>query len=247
MKNLKSTLGLLLMAALVWACGPKGSTVETSDAKAVATSTEATSIEVNTANSIVTWIGSKPAGKHNGTIAITGGEVLVKGDAVVGGNFDIDINSLVVLDMPADSEWNAKLRGHLMSADFFEAENFPTAKFEITGAEAFNAGNLIADLDEPQTDYTPASLADVMVENPTHIISGNLTMRGTTKNISFPASVSLENGKVKAIANFNIDRTEWGLKFKERASLAEKLKDDFIYNTVNVGFELEAGTQKGTE
>jgi len=247
MKNLKSTLGLLLLATIVWACGPKGSTVETSEAKAVATNTEATSIQVNTANSIVTWIGSKPAGKHNGTIGITSGEVLVKGDVVVGGNFDIDINSLVVLDMPAESEWNAKLKGHLMSPDFFEAENFPTAKFEITGAETFNAGNLVADLEEPQTDYTPASLADVMVENPTHIISGNLTMRGTTKNISFPASVSLENGVIKAIANFNIDRTEWGLKFKERASLAEKLKDDFIYNTVNVGFELEAGTQKGTE
>ncbi len=247
MKNLKSTLGLLLLTSIFWACGPKGSTVETSDAKAVASSNEAKAIKVNTDNSQVTWIGSKPAGKHNGTIGITGGEVLVKDNAVVGGNFNIDITSLVVLDLPADSEWNAKLRGHLMSADFFEAENFPTASFEITGAEAFNSSNLVADLDEPTTDYTPASLSDVMVENPTHIISGNLTMRGTTKNISFPASVSLENGAVKAIANFNIDRTEWGLKFKERASLAEKLKDDFIYNTVNVGFELEAGTQKSME
>lgn len=247
MKNLKSILSLALLVSVAWACGPKGDTVETSDAKAVASSDEATSVALNTANSMVTWIGSKPAGKHNGTIGITGGEVLVKGNTVVGGNFDIDITSLVVLDLPADSEWNGKLRGHLMSADFFEAENFPTATFEITGAALFNAGNLVADLDEPQTEYTPASLSDVMVDNPTHIISGNLTMRGTTKNISFPASVSSENGVIKAIANFNIDRTEWGLKFKERASLAEKLKDDFIYNTVNVGFEIEAGTQTSME
>ncbi|MFT6872233.1 MAG: polyisoprenoid-binding protein YceI [Roseivirga sp.] len=247
MKNLKSLLSLAFVVSMAWACGPKGDTVETSDAKAVTTSAAATSVAVNTSNSMVTWIGSKPAGKHNGTIGITGGEVLVKDNTVVGGSFDIDITSLVILDLPADSEWNGKLRGHLMSADFFEAENFPTASFEITGAELFNAANLVADLDEPQTDYTPASLSDVMVDNPTHIISGNLTMRGTTKNISFPASVSLENGAIKAIANFNINRTEWGLKFKERASLAEKLKDDFIYNTVNVGFQLEAGTGTSME
>ncbi len=247
MKNLKTILSLALVASVAWACGPKGSTVETSDAKAVTSSAEASSVAVNTSNSMVTWIGSKPAGKHNGTIGIAGGEVLVKDNTVVGGSFEIDITSLVVLDLPADSEWNGKLRGHLMSADFFEAENFPTASFEITGAELFNAGNLVADIDEPKTDYTPASLSDVMVDNPTHIISGNLTMRGTTKNISFPASVSLENGVIKAIANFNIDRTEWGLKFKERASLADKLKDDFIYNTVNVGFQIEAGTTTSME
>lgn len=247
MKNLKLILGLTLVASVTWACGPKGDTVETSDAKSVASSEEATAVAVNTDNSQVTWIGSKPAGKHNGTISITGGDVLIKDNTVVGGNFDIDITSLVVLDMPADSKGNANLRGHLMSADFFEAENFPTASFEITGAETFNSNSLVADLDEPATDNTPASLSDVMVDEPTHIISGNLTMRGTTKNISFPAWVSLENGVIKAIANFNIDRTEWGLKFKERASLAEKLKDDFIYNTVNVGFEIEAGTQSSME
>ncbi|GHE63225.1 MULTISPECIES: YceI family protein [Roseivirga] len=247
MKIFKSTLALAILAAFTVACGSKSSdTVETSEAKEVASSTDATVVPVNTEKSVITWIGSKPAGKHNGTIAVTEGEVLLKGQEVVGGSFTIDINSLEVLDLPSDSEWNAKLKGHLMSDDFFDAANHPTATFEITGARAYDANALQADLDEPETEYTPASLSEIMVENPTHIISGNLTMRGTTKNISFPASVKIENGVVKAVANFNIDRTEWGLKFKERASLAEKLKDDFIYNTVNVGFELEAGSGNNT-
>lgn len=227
---------------LVVACGPKEKTVETSDAKAVA-SASGEAMMVRTDNSMVTWIGSKPAGKHNGTIPITAGVINVEGNDIVAANFQMDITNLVVLDLPADSEYNSKLKGHLMSADFFDAENHPTATFEMTGAEIFDATKVSSDLDEPKTDYTPASMGDIMVENPTHIISGNLTMRGTTKNISFPAIVTMENGMVKAKASFNIDRTEWGLTFKERASLAEKLKDDFIYNTVNVGFELEAETK----
>ncbi|MGW8123992.1 YceI family protein [Roseivirga echinicomitans] len=242
MRTLKTTLAMVAALFLVSACGPKEKTVETSEAKEVAAAT-GEAMMVSTDKSMVTWIGSKPAGKHNGTIPITDGKINVEGTEIVAASFQMDITDLIVLDMPADSEFNVKLRNHLMSADFFDAENHPTATFEMTGAESFDASKVTSDLDEPVTEYTPASMGDIMVENPTHIISGNLTMRGTTKNISFPAVVSMENGMVKAKANFNIDRTEWGLKFKERASLAEKLKDDFIYNTVNVGFELEAATK----
>ena len=241
MKILKSTLALVAMAFLVTSCGGNSSTVETSEAKAVASAEGASAMMVNTNNSKVTWIGSKPAGKHNGTIPITEGEIKVEGEEIVAANFKMDITNLMVLDLPAESEYNGKLKGHLMSADFFDAESYPTATFEVTGVDKFDATKVTSDLDEPETEYTPAKMGEIMVENPTHIISGNLTMRGTTKNISFPAAVTMENGMIKAKANFNIDRTEWGLTFKERASLAEKLKDDFIYNTVNVGFELQAG------
>ncbi len=242
MKNLKSILGLAMLSVAVLACGPKGQTVETSEAQDVASSEVASSVAVNTEASIVTWIGSRPARKHNGTIAITGGEVLVEGEAVVGGNFTFDINSLSVLDIPANNENNAKLRGHLMSADFFDAASFPEASFEITGASIYDASSLAADKDEFATDNAPAKLSQFMVDNPTHFISGNLTMRGTSKNITFPARVTLENGTIKAVANFNIDRTDWKLMYGDEASATDKAKDSFIYNTVNVGFELEAGS-----
>ena len=242
MKLLKSTFLLSAFAVLVFACGPGGKTVETSDAKTVAASEDAVAIAVNTESSMVTWIGSKPAGKHNGTIGITGGEISVKGTEIVAGKFTIDINSLKNLDMD-EGEYKQKLVGHLMSADFFDAANFPEATFEVTKVESFNQGNLQADKDEYKTEYTPASLSEVIVDNPTHFISGNLTMRGTTKNITFPASVSINGGVIRAKANFNIDRTEWGLMYGNEASVADKAKDSFIYDTVNVGFELEAGNQ----
>lgn len=247
MKFLKSTLALSFLAVFAVACGPKGNTVETSEAKEVASTDDATSVAVNTGSSMVTWIGSKPTGKHNGTIGITNGEVLVNGSDIVGGSFTIDINSLTVLDLPADSEWNAKLKGHLMSADFFDAENFGTASFEVTDVKAFNQADVMADKDQYDTEFKPAALSEIMVENPTHFISGNLTMRGTTKNITFPAHVEMNNGAIKAIANFNINRDDWGLSYKSEASFADKAKDEMIYDTVNVGFELEAGNSSATE
>lgn len=241
MKILKSTLALALLAVVVLSCGSNGKTVETSDAKAVKANAEATALPVATTKSEVTWIGSKPAGKHNGTISITEGNVLVDGDKVVGGTFTMDINSLTVLDLPADSEYNAKLKGHLLAADFFDAANHPTATFEITDVKPFAQAELTADKSEFDTEFAPATLSEVMVENPTHFVSGNLTMRGTTKNITFPASINSENGQVKAVANFNIDRTDWKLMYGDEASVADKAKDEFIYNTVNVGFSLETG------
>tara|TARA_R110000796_G_scaffold77585_2_gene173466 strand:- start:42892 stop:43629 length:738 start_codon:yes stop_codon:yes gene_type:complete len=242
MKTLKSTLAIVAAVLFVAACGPKEKTVETSDAKAVASSESATALAINTESSIITWIGSKPAGKHNGTIKLTAGEIGLSDNQIVSGNFTIDISSLKNLDM-AGSKGATDLETHLMSNEFFDEATYPEATFELTGVTAYMAENLEADKEEFETEFTPATLSEVMVENPTHFISGNLTMRGTTKNITFPASVSITDGVVKAIANFNIDRTEWNLTYGDEASAVDKAKDKFLYNTVNVGFELEAGTK----
>lgn len=242
MKTLKSTLAMVAAVLLTVACGPKEKTVETSEAKAVASAESATTIAINTENSVITWIGSKPAGKHNGTIQLTEGQIGLNNNEIVSANFTIDISSLKNLDM-AGSKGATDLEGHLMSADFFDEATFPEATFELTGITAFVASNLEADKEEFKTEFTPATLSEVMVENPTHFISGNLTMRGTTKNITFPASVNINNGVMKALANFNIDRTEWNLTYGDEASAVDKAKDKFLYNTVNVGFEIEAGTK----
>lgn len=231
---------MIALATLVFACGPKGSTVETSEAKKVASAESATTLTLNTEASTVTWVGSKPGGQHNGTIDISAGEISVKGSEIVAGKFTISINTLKNLDM-AGSESAGKLEGHLMTDQFFDQANFPEATFEVTGVSTFNAANLEADKDEYQTDFAPAKLSEILVDNPTHFISGNLTMRGTTKNITFPASVNLNGGTVKAVAKFNIDRTDWGLMYGDEATAVDKAKDKFLYNTVQVGFEIEAG------
>jgi accessory colonization factor AcfC len=64
-------------------------------------------------------------------------------------------------------------------------------------------------------------------------------MRENTKNIKFPAAVSASNGSVNAKAGFNINRTEWGLSYGDEAGAVDKAQDRFIYNTVNVGFDIK--------
>ena len=99
---------------------------------------------------------------------------------------------------------------------------------------------MIADKQEFASDNTPAVDSSIAPASPTHWISGNLTMRGTTKNIKFPAAVAVEDDAVTAKAGFNIDRTAWGLAYGDEATAADKAKDQFIYNTVSLVLDVKA-------
>lgn len=238
--KLTKQIALFVAAAMIaFACGAPNETVETTDAKDVAEKTGDT-ISINPAASTISWTGYKPAGKHFGKIPTTEGVLTLNGDAITGGKFTFDITGLKIEDMPASDENYGKLFGHLQSADFFDAANYPTATFEITAVEPFSAGDQITDKQEFTTDNTPATDSSLSPATPTHWISGNLTMRGTTKNIKFPAAVSLANGTVSAKAGFNIDRTAWGLMYGDEAGAADKAKDQFIYNTVSLVLDVNA-------
>lgn len=238
MKLLQKT-GLFLAAALmVVACGKPGETVETGDAQDVAAG-EGMTLAIDAETSKVNWTGYKPAGKHWGFIPVTSGEVTVQGEELTAARFVFNIPGLKIEDIEESNENYGKLYGHLQSADFFDAANFPEAVFELTGAEPFTAGSIV-DKEEFKSEFTPAKDSEISAENPTHWISGNLTMRGVTKNIKFPAAVSISNGVVTAKAGFNIDRTAWGLAYGDESTATNKAKDQFIYNTVSVGFEITA-------
>lgn len=240
MKTTKQ-LGLFLAAAmLAFACSKPTDTVETTDAQEVAQG-EGQTLTVQPSATAITWTGYKPSGKHFGKIPTTSGEVTVAGNQIISGTFTFDIPSLTIEDMEAGSEFHGKLHTHLLSPDFFDAANYPTATFEITGVEPFASGDVVADKEEFESEFTPSSVSELAPANPTHWISGNLTMRGTTKNIKFPAAVSLENGKLTAKAGFNIDRTDWGLEYQDEADVVDKAKDKFIYNTVSLVIDVTAG------
>lgn len=238
--KLTRQIGLFVATAMIaFACGAPNETVETSEAQEVAAAAGDT-LSINPAASTISWTGYKPAGKHYGKIPTTEGVLTVAGDAITGGKFTFDITGLKIEDIPATDENYGKLFGHLQSADFFDAVNYPTATFEITAVEPFATGDKVADKEEFTTDNTPASDSSLSPAAPTHWISGNLTMRGTTKNIKFPAAVTLANGTVSAKAGFNIDRTAWGLMYGDEAGAADKAKDQFIYNTVSLVLDVNA-------
>ncbi|MEX2593242.1 MAG: YceI family protein [Anditalea sp.] len=234
------TSGLFLATTLILAsCGNKTETVETTDAKEAGEAVGET-LQIDTPASEVSWRGYKPTGQHRGIIPITAGEITVDGDEITGGNFVFMVTGLEVHDLEEGTEDHGKLTKHLQSDDFFDAANHSEATFEITSVEPYSSAGSVEDKEEYETENTPNTASEQMISNPTHWISGNLTMRGNTKNIKFPAAVSVSNGSVNAQAGFNIDRTQWGLSYGDEAGAVDKAQDQFIYNTVNVGFDIKA-------
>ncbi|MGB0839219.1 MAG: YceI family protein [Chitinophagales bacterium] len=224
MKQLMTYLGMILfVAVMATSCkqAPKADKVEAEAPKKVAAAaTTAKTMAVDVAKSQVTWVGTKPVGQHNGTIGVKSGSVDVTDGTVTGGKFVLDITSLKATDM--DEEGNGKLTDHLLADDFFDAEKFPEASFEITG---------VAPYTEPADSTKKALLAGA-----THNITGNLTLKGVSKSITFPAKVNAGGAGVLANANFNIDRTQWGMNYGNDKSL----KDRFIRPEVNIGLNLVA-------
>lgn len=241
MKNFKF-LAFAASIALLTACGQQkqGTDAEVSEAKEVNTVENAQKYAINVSESKISWIGSKPAGKHNGTIPINSGNIAVTGSEITGGKILMNVNEIKNNDLAGDEEMQLKLVNHLKSADFFDAENHPTAEFVITSVEPFTKDDSVEVKEEYDTEFKPASATEHVVESPTHTVTGNLTMRGKTLSVSFPALVKVENNKVTAKAKFNIDRTLWGLQYNDEADAVDKAKDKFIYNTVNVGFDIVA-------
>jgi polyisoprenoid-binding protein YceI len=99
---------------------------------------------------------------------------------------------------------------------------YATAKFEITGVEVFK--------------YDSLTMKEVIMKDATHTIKGNLTLLDSTKNISFPAKVTIVDNKVNAVADFNIDRTQWGLNYKG----PNNPQDWVISKTVNLKLNISA-------
>jgi polyisoprenoid-binding protein YceI len=218
---MKRTLLLLAIGATLFtACqsDPKADQAQTGDAQQVGAAV-GTSYKADVAQSRVQWTGTKPVGEHRGEMMIKDGNVTVDNGNVTGGKFEIDVTSLKVTDN--DTNGASKLAGHLTSPDFFETTKYPAATFEFTGVKA---------------GLDSAASKDLVMKDATHTVSGNLTLKGVTKGISFPAKISVSDNVVTTDANFNIDRTQWGLVYGNDQSLGDK----FIRPTVNIVLHIVA-------
>jgi polyisoprenoid-binding protein YceI len=70
----------------------------------------------------------------------------------------------------------------------------------------------------------------------THKISGNLTLKDSTQNVTFPAKVTLGENDLTVNAEFVIDRTKWGMFYGNDKSLGDK----FIYPEVKISLNIKA-------
>ncbi len=103
--------------------------------------------KVDATKSSITWLAKKATGQHEGTVNLKEGALTFKGKNVVGGNFTVDMTSLVTTDLKA-GQGKEKLEGHLKSEDFFGAEKFPTSTlvFKTVAAKSAGVYTVTADL-----------------------------------------------------------------------------------------------------
>lgn len=168
--------------------------------------------KVDAAQSKLTWLAKKVTGEHTGTINVSSGALSIDNNILKGGSFDLDTKSITVTDI-TDAESNAKLLGHLKSDDFFAVDKFDKAKFVITSATAKGAG--------------------------LYNIKGNLTIKGITNEVSFPANVKIDQTKLLATAKIIVDRTKFDIKFRSK-SFFENLGDKTIYDDFELNIQLAA-------
>ena len=215
---MKKIGSLILTAVFIFAltsCGNKtNNKIEGTDAQAVANG-EGVKLAVDSTQSVIEWVGSKVGGKHNGTLTLKNGEITVNDSTIAAGTFTIDMKTVKALDQSEDM--NKMLANHLMSPDFFDVENNPEASFSITAAQP------IANNDSLNVQ-----------------ISGNLTLKGIEKNITFKAKATKDGDVYKAVSEaFTIDRTQFGIVYKSKSTLND-IKEAFINDEIELKITIVA-------
>jgi polyisoprenoid-binding protein YceI len=169
-------------------------------------------MSVNKEESKIEWLGKKVTGEHYGKIEMAYGDLEFDGEMLTGGSFEIDMTTITNEDLE-NAEYNQKLVGHLKSDDFFAVEKFPKAKFEIKKAEHDKAGK--------------------------YKITGDLTVKGITKSIEFPAQVTMLDNKATATASITIDRSEFDVRYGS-GTFFDNLGDKMIYDDFTLDVTLVA-------
>jgi polyisoprenoid-binding protein YceI len=161
-------------------------------------------------NSKIHWKGYKILGNHTGTINLKEGNLEFDKGNMINGKFVVDMHSVKVTELMDEGEEEDDeeeeeespeddkndLANHLINEDFFDAKKYPIASFSIT--KSSHTGNA-------------------------YQITGNMTIKGITKEISFQAQLSDNQFK----ATIPIDRTKFGIKYGS-GSFFSNLGDNII-------------------
>lgn len=171
-----------------------------------------TTYTVDAKQSTLVWTGKKVTGEHKGNIPVASGSFVVDGGKLKGGSFDLDVAGLTVTDI-TDAGPNSKLVGHLKNDDFFATDKFPKATFVITSVSGKGGNN--------------------------YEVAGNLTIKGITQPISFPAVVAVSGKTLTATGLVTVNRTKFDIKFRS-TNFFENLGDKAIYDDFTLDVKLVA-------
>lgn len=162
---------------------------------------------VNVEKSIINWKGSMlfSFGGHHGTVKFKDGKLTKTNSKITGGTFNIDMQTITNTE---DGDFSEDLVKHLKNKDFFNVEEYPKAKLDITKVEYFSNGKLRMD--------------------------AKLTIKGITNPIAFDAELNADNTILNA--KFRIDRTEWNIVYATKGLV--KVKDYAISDAIEFEVKL---------
>lgn len=172
----------------------------------VAQKTGVETIGIDLTQSKLEWTGKKLGGEHYGEIQLASGYLTFTKKKLTGGSFEIDMVSITCADI-TDAKQNKRLVDHLKSEDFFSVVRFPKSAFVIAKVK-------------------PKSDSD-------YLITGNLTIKGKTNPVTFPAKVIVTNAQTKAEAVLVFDRSQYDVKFGSQ-SFFENFGDKLVYDDVDM-------------
>jgi polyisoprenoid-binding protein YceI len=142
------------------------------------------------------FVGAKVTGKNEGAIKTFSGKIQSPDGKPETSTVSVDI------DITSLTVEQSKLEHHLKSPDFFDAEKFPKGSFVSTSVKPGGE------------------------KGATHTVTGNLTLHGVTKSISFPATIHLAADSAEADAEFAINRKDFGIAYPGAPD--DLIKDDVL-------------------
>jgi polyisoprenoid-binding protein YceI len=162
-----------------------------------------------TAGTKLNWSAAKVTATHTGTVQVKSGNVFIKGGIVTAGTIVMNMETINCTDM--GGEYGKKFEGHLNSDDFFSVEKFKESKLVITKYKKVNANTVT--------------------------LTGNLTIKGVSKPVTFDATVEPSGKKdVQVKGTMVVDRTLYGITYKGMA-------DNLIKDNFEIQFDFTASAQ----
>lgn len=160
-------------------------------------------------NNTIAFTASKVTRSHDGGFNEWTGYIDLDAEHLGESSLNITIQTASIFTDESD------LTDHLKNPDFFGVEQFPTATF------------------------VSSRIAEGGEGSATHTITGDLTMHGVTKSVTFPATVSITDQAVTARAEFSINRRDWNINYD---GMANDLIRDGVVIKLNINAS-RAGAQ----
>jgi polyisoprenoid-binding protein YceI len=170
----------------------------------------ATNFTVDAAASTFKWHATKVTGQHYGVAKFSKGTISVDGKALKGAELTVDMNTIDATDLTG--EYHDKLVGHLKGDDFFAVDKFGAAVIKVKSATAVKPSKTSAN------NYN---------------IVADLTIKGITQEITFPALVVISDKQVVVNADFMVNRAKFDIRYGS-SSFFSDLGDKAIADEFNV-------------